>query len=774
MKLSLRQLLPLLLISTSLMFTGCFEKKEEELPSTESGDGGGSATPPSNNYGYVTLSYPTVSGTYVNGVSHNFQAVSATTNIVSATLTNFTVSPSLPFGMLLNKSTGEISVDPNAGGVFGNWKTQNYTITAQKPDNEGPVTAVLNFGFSSDATPIDNSTAYSDLRYPNAELTLIVGQPMTPIVPTYAGPQDLAWFSSDGNSFSPMFGDLGLSFDHLTGTISGTPTQPVAKRVFSLTAANGDLAGSVAITIIEGAPTNLTYSNNNATYPVGYPITTNTPSASGGNIASFSVSPALPSGLTLNTTTGEITGTPTAITASSTYTITATNIAGSGSKQITIAVPNSAPAALSYVTVSARYTVGASITTNTPIVTGGGSPTSYSVNPALPAGLSLNTSNGYITGLPTAVTAAASYTVTASNAEGSANKVISIDVVNPGSHVLYATNGSSIKAYSVDEVTGEPIFVGKEISSAVTSKLVFHPTADCAFGYSGSAVASYSINKSANGELTSVSSSGGLSNPLNMVMTANGKFLFVVNNQDPLTQFVMKYEINSSNCSLSNAASTSVQYHTEHTVTDLATADNNLYVFYRSTKIRHLKFDTNLGTLTFQTDYTMSGHINPPQIGNSYLGTGLFLRANAAGTHLYASDSLKAIETFSLNVSGDLQSEGTGVDSGYFLSAPPVVDLVNDYYVTGLINGATNGAIKSIKIGANGLLGAAPVLEYNDVAAGYRTISTMGVHASQSGSYIYSTYTPASQATTAVRVKIESNGALTPKGLGIVGQISGY
>jgi hypothetical protein len=41
------------------------------------------------------------------------------------------------------------------------------------------------------------------------------------------------------------------------------------------------------------------------------------------------------------------------------------------------------------------------------------------VSPALPAGLGLSPSTGIVSGIPTAVTAAVNYTVTASNAGGS-------------------------------------------------------------------------------------------------------------------------------------------------------------------------------------------------------------------------------------------------------------------------------------------------------------------------------------------------------------------
>ena len=44
----------------------------------------------------------------------------------------------------------------------------------------------------------------------------------------------------------------------------------------------------------------------------------------------------LPAGLSLDTSTGEISGTPTAVTSSATYTITASNTGGSDTATVTI------------------------------------------------------------------------------------------------------------------------------------------------------------------------------------------------------------------------------------------------------------------------------------------------------------------------------------------------------------------------------------------------------------------------------------------------------
>jgi hypothetical protein len=89
------------------------------------------------------------------------------------------------------------------------------------------------------------------------------------------------------------------------------------------------------------APSNLTYATNPAVYTTGVAITNNTPSSTGGVVVSYSVSPSLPAGLSLSTSTGVISGTPAAITAQATYTVTAANSGGSttASLVITIAAP---------------------------------------------------------------------------------------------------------------------------------------------------------------------------------------------------------------------------------------------------------------------------------------------------------------------------------------------------------------------------------------------------------------------------------------------------
>ena len=186
-------------------------------------------------------------------------------------------------------------------------------------------------------------------------------------------------------------------------------------------------------------PSALSYTTATAVYIKGTAITPNSPTSTGGALTSYSVSPALPAGLSLSTSTGIISGTPTAVTATASYTVTASNSAGSTTATLSITVEDAAPAGLAYTTGTAVYTVGTPIPANSPTSTGG-AVTSYSVNPALPAGLSLDDDTGIISGTPTAVTAKASYTVMASNATGSTTATLTITVNAAAAGVQFIPN----------------------------------------------------------------------------------------------------------------------------------------------------------------------------------------------------------------------------------------------------------------------------------------------------------------------------------------------
>src|ERR1017187_900576 len=91
------------------------------------------------------------------------------------------------------------------------------------------------------------------------------------------------------------------------------------------------------------SPSALSYASSTAIYTKGALVTTNIPSSSGGVVTLYSVSPALPAGLSLSSSTGTISGTPIAATAANIYTVIASNLGGSTTAILPLAVIDSPP-----------------------------------------------------------------------------------------------------------------------------------------------------------------------------------------------------------------------------------------------------------------------------------------------------------------------------------------------------------------------------------------------------------------------------------------------
>jgi hypothetical protein len=181
----------------------------------------------------------------------------------------------------------------------------------------------------------------------------------------------------------------------------------------------------VVITVNDITPSSLSYNSPNV-YTKNTTISSLNPTVSGGAVVSYSISPALPNGLSFDTSTGEIFGTPNALSTTNLYTVTATNSGGSITFDVVITVNDIAPSSLSYNSPNV-FTKDSAIASLNPSVSGGAI-VSFSISPALPNGLSFDTSTGEISGTPTVISSTTSYTVTATNSGGSTTFVVVITV----------------------------------------------------------------------------------------------------------------------------------------------------------------------------------------------------------------------------------------------------------------------------------------------------------------------------------------------------------
>jgi hypothetical protein len=141
------------------------------------------------------------------------------------------------------------------------------------------------------------------------------------------------------------------------------------------------------------------YTINAATYAVGDTIATNYPSVTGGTPVGYSIDVAVPAGLSFNTNSGIITGSPSAVSAIATYNVTA-DFGGSVTDTNPITIEILEPYLTRYTPSNINATVGIAIAGANPTLFGQTTPTNYTVAPALPAGLSLNPTNGNISGTP--------------------------------------------------------------------------------------------------------------------------------------------------------------------------------------------------------------------------------------------------------------------------------------------------------------------------------------------------------------------------------------
>ncbi len=185
------------------------------------------------------------------------------------------------------------------------------------------------------------------------------------------------------------------------------------------------------------APTGLTYPFNPATYVVGTAIAANSPTHGGGPVTAWSVTPALPAGLALDAVTGQVSGTPAALAATSAFRVQASNAGGAATVELTISV-NDLPPIFSLGGSALRLWRGEAITPLTPVSTGG-AVVSWEITPPPPAGLTFSVTTGRLEGTPTVAAPAQVHQVTAMNSGGSSTVDLELAVDEPAPGVTSFT-----------------------------------------------------------------------------------------------------------------------------------------------------------------------------------------------------------------------------------------------------------------------------------------------------------------------------------------------
>jgi Zn finger protein HypA/HybF involved in hydrogenase expression len=353
------------------------------------------------------------------------------------------VSGSLPPGLTLGASTGKISGTPTKAG--------SYTFTSMVKDSKGK-TDTQNCTLVVTGTPInlDCSTSCGTSSYTSVGSSYSAALKVTGGTPAYT-------FSIVSGSLPP-----GLTLSTTNGVISGTPT---TAGTFTFTSMVKDSKGNTdtqtCTIVVSPSALNLlcgTCGNGRATVGTGYSATM---SVTGGtpNYTYSIQSGSLPPGLTLNSSSGAISGTP---TTAGTYQFTSKVVDSKGKSDTAICtiVVVGSPVDLGCGTCSAGKATAGTAYSATMKVTGGAAPFTFSLTSgSLPAGLTLNTSTGVISGTPTTV-GTANFTIKVVDANGKSDTSnCSIQVIAPAVNLDCGPCSSSKTtvgaSYSADmKVTG--------------------------------------------------------------------------------------------------------------------------------------------------------------------------------------------------------------------------------------------------------------------------------------------------------------------------------
>ncbi|MFZ4798168.1 MAG: putative Ig domain-containing protein [Bacteroidia bacterium] len=212
------------------------------------------------------------------------------------------------------------------------------------------------------------------------------------------------------------------------------------------------------------APSSMSYSPSNF---IAIRNTSNISSSvtySGDSITNFSITPALPNGISLNTTTGLISGIPTVTLPQTVFTITGTNISGSTTANFILTVNNIAPTNLKYndsIIVATRTITNI----NSAATYSGDAIASFSITPALPIGVTLNTTTGLISGIPTVILPQTIYTITGTNSGGSATANFKLTVNSIAPSNLKYTDSIVVATRTITNINSSATYSGDAIAS---------------------------------------------------------------------------------------------------------------------------------------------------------------------------------------------------------------------------------------------------------------------------------------------------------------------
>ncbi len=333
----------------------------------------------------------------------------------------------LPSGLTIGGSTGIIS-----GNVSSTAVTQTFTVEVT---DAGGLTGTKSFTLTVNAAPtITTGSLPAATKTGNYSQSLAATGGTTPYT----------WSISSGGLPS------GLTIGGSTGTISGTVSSTAVTETFTVQVSGANGASSTkSFTITVNAVPNIT----TTTLPAGTKTGTysQTLGVSGGTtpLTWSLASGVLPTGLTLGSSSGVITGTISSAAVSETFTVQVTDANGVSDTQSLSITVNSAPTITT--TSLAVATDGQTGYSQTLAATGGTTPYTWSISSGtLPTGLTLSATSGVISGNVGSGAGSKTFTVQVKDANGVSASLPLTLTVNPAPNITTTSlpGGTKTGSYS--------------------------------------------------------------------------------------------------------------------------------------------------------------------------------------------------------------------------------------------------------------------------------------------------------------------------------------
>lgn len=368
---------------------------------------------------YVNVPIPTSGTGNGNGVP------TSQSSSVTAAAVSWAASCTLPAGVTFSVETGAFSGTPTA--VTGTLAVSATITCAVTASNSFGTSAAFSLVIAVEPTNPVQPYASSTIGWTVGTNVTTTAIPLNAMASAYAV----------DSACQANLTTYGISFDVMTGKFSGAPTKPTSttpvtatfactvsvsnSRYFGTTGGTPARTQVLTLSVIDVPPSSLKYDSQLEGTVGFYAVTAgvatviNSPSNSGGlrpTTGGFTVTPALPTGVTLDANTGQISfANNTVKTALTTVSITLTNTGGSsGGSILRIAInANSAPTALSM--SPAAFALANRKISSYPLVTGGdgstfdfscknGNGVDFTSNQLSLLNISMSNSTGALSGTP--------------------------------------------------------------------------------------------------------------------------------------------------------------------------------------------------------------------------------------------------------------------------------------------------------------------------------------------------------------------------------------